>query len=50
MCFRKVLVTTHRPWIAAGARETEEALKKELAAIKTQLTLIKEKSTETRRG
>jgi hypothetical protein len=44
------LVTTLRPWIAAGARETEETLKKELATLKSQLTAIKEKSTETRRG
>jgi hypothetical protein len=28
----------------------EEALEKELAAIKNQLTAIKEKSTETRQG
>jgi hypothetical protein len=32
------------------ALETEEALKKELATIKSQLTAIKEKSMETRRG
>jgi hypothetical protein len=45
-----VLILTLRPCIAAGTQESEEALKKELAAIKSQLTLIKEKSTETRRG
>jgi hypothetical protein len=46
----KVLVLSLRPWIIAGARGTEETLKKELAAIKNQLTAIKEKSTETHQG
>jgi hypothetical protein len=41
---------TLQPWIAVGARDTEEALKKELFAIKSLLMPIKEKSTETWRG
>jgi hypothetical protein len=40
---------TLRPCTTAGARQTKEALKKELATFKSQLTTIK-KSTETRRG
>jgi hypothetical protein len=39
-----------RPWIFAGDRGTEETLKKELVAIKNQLTPIKERSTEVHRG
>jgi hypothetical protein len=39
-----------QPWIFAGTRGTEETLKKELAVIKNQLTPIKERSTEVRRG
>jgi hypothetical protein len=50
VCCCMVLVLILRPWFAAGAQETEEALKIELAAIKSQLTAIKEKSMETRRG
>jgi hypothetical protein len=46
----KVLSLSHRSWIIAGARENEEALKKELAMIKSQMTAIKENSTKTRRG
>jgi ferredoxin-NADP reductase len=48
--FYKVFVTTSRPWSTAGARQTEEALKKQLATLKSLLTSIKEKSTETRQG
>jgi hypothetical protein len=31
----KVFVLSHRPRVIAGTRETEEALKKELATIKS---------------
>jgi hypothetical protein len=48
--FLMLTVMILRPWITAGTRETEEALKKEMTTIKSQLTAIKEKSTETRRG
>jgi hypothetical protein len=46
----KVTVLSLRPGIFAGARGTEETLKKELAAIKNQLTAIKERSTEVCQG
>jgi hypothetical protein len=46
----KVLVLNLQSCITARTQETEEALKKELATIKSQLTAIKEKSTETQRG
>jgi hypothetical protein len=46
----KVVVLSLRPGILAGARGTEETLKKELAVIKNQLTAIKERSTEVRQG
>jgi hypothetical protein len=39
-----------RPCIVAGARETEEARKKELATVKDQVTTIKERTTEVLRG
>jgi hypothetical protein len=34
----------------AGARETENALKKELAEVKDQVTAIKERNAEVRHG
>jgi hypothetical protein len=34
----------------AGARETENALKKELAEVKDQVTVLKERTTEVRHG
>jgi hypothetical protein len=33
-----------------GARETEDALKKELAEVKDQVTAIKERTAEVRHG
>jgi hypothetical protein len=46
----KVSVLSLWPRILAGARGTEEALKKELAAIKDQLTANKERSTKVHQG
>jgi hypothetical protein len=34
----------------AGARETEDALKKELVEVKDQVTAIKERTAEVRHG
>jgi hypothetical protein len=39
-----------RPWVGSSARETEGALKKELAEVKDQVTVLKERTAEVQRG